>query len=157
MVLEIQNSVNPDDHGVAIRNLTKTRDGNVLIEIAKTDNGTKALQEAIATALGDNGKIKNLVPNLSVEIRDLDVGTSVANVEQALKRDRGPLNEVKVYVTKPNSRGQKAAVVQLNMEKAKCRIRETVDVEQCYKCHGYGHRQRDCKDTDRSKLCYRRC
>ena len=36
-----------------------------------------------------------------------------------------------------------------------CRIRESVDVERCYKCHGYGHRQQDCKGTDRSKLCYR--
>ena len=93
VVVEIQKNVNPDDHGVAIRNLTKTRDGNVLIEIAKTDNGTEAFQEAIATALGDSGKIKNLVPKLSVEIRDLDVGTSAteATKSQNSKRQRLPI------------------------------------------------------------------
>ena len=92
------------------------------------------------------------MPKLSVEIRDLDIGTSSTDVKQALERDLGPLNEVKVHVIKPNSRGQKAVVVQLSMEKAKlllqqnkikigwimnCRIRERVDVERCYKCQGY--------------------
>ena len=90
VVLEIRNSVNPDDHGVAIRNATKTRDRNVIIEIAKTDNGTEAFQEAIATALAHSGKTRNLVPKLSVEIRNLDVGTSVTDVEQALERDLAP-------------------------------------------------------------------
>ena len=92
--LGIQEKVNPDDHRVAVRNVTKTRDGNVLIEIGKTDNGTEAFQVAITSALGDSGTIRSLVPKLSVEIRNLDVGTCVTDVEQALKRDLSPLNEV---------------------------------------------------------------
>ena len=47
-MLRIQNNVNPDDHGVAIRKMTKTRDGNVLIEIRKTDDGLEAFRGAIA-------------------------------------------------------------------------------------------------------------
>ena len=33
VVLGTQEKVNPDNHGIAIRNMTQTRDGNVLIEI----------------------------------------------------------------------------------------------------------------------------
>ena len=42
VVLGIQEKVNTEDHGVAIRNVTKTRNGNVLIEMGKTDKGADA-------------------------------------------------------------------------------------------------------------------
>ena len=60
LVLGIQDKVNPDDHGVAIRNMTKMRDGNVLIKIGKTDDGLEAFRGAIALALGDSGFLRPL-------------------------------------------------------------------------------------------------
>ena len=55
-----------EDQGVTIRNITKTRDGNVLIKIGKNENKTESFQVAIASALDDSGIIGSLIPKLSV-------------------------------------------------------------------------------------------
>ena len=153
-----------------MKSIPKTRDGNILLDIQRAETGTTALKDAITAVIQGVGEIKTFTPKTSVEIRDLDCAMDASDVEAALRRDIQGLQDLKVHVTKTNSRGQKAAIVQLNTEKAKlllhqkkikigwiinCRIRERIDVERCYKCHGYGHRQRHCKGTDRSKLCYR--
>ena len=87
--------------------------------MGKANQGTDAFQDAVASALRDNGTIKSLVPKFTVKVRDLDVLTSEADVKAAPERELGPPNEVKVHVTKPNSRGQRTVIIQLKEEKAK--------------------------------------
>ena len=86
------------------------------MEIGKTDEGLETFRGAIASAQGDSGTVRSIVPKFLVDIRDLEVSTAVADVETALERELGPLDEAKVHVMKPNTRGHRAAVIQLKEE-----------------------------------------
>ena len=65
--------------------------------------------------MGDNGKVVERVPKVSLEIRDMDSDTTIQEVQEALKRDLKELaGEIKVFITKPNSRSQIMAIVEVN-------------------------------------------
>ena len=80
------------------------RDGNILIEMKKNCQGIDAFQYAIASSLEDNGTIKSFVPKLTVEVRDLEVITTEADVQVALERELETIDKVRIHVTKPISR-----------------------------------------------------
>ena len=168
----IRKAVKPEESGVEIRSIRQTRAGQVLLELKEGNSVTRtAFSDALREATGnDCTVVRELVPRVVLEIRDLDSCTSSEEVEEALKRDlqdyKGFLQSV---LTRPNARAQRMAIVTVETPAAEklmatarikigwvnCRIRRRATVTRCYKCLGFGHLSPDCKGPDRSKRCYR--
>ncbi|BES90724.1 ZnF_C2HC [Nesidiocoris tenuis] len=167
---ELRNTVNPGEMGADVRTIRKTRDGDVLIELGRQSANQKEFADKIKAVLGDRGTTRSLVPRVSLEVRDLDDVTTVEDVRAALERDLKPedTNEMEIFLTKPNVRGQQSAVVKMVEKTAlqllergririgwvNCRVRQRAEVDRCFRCLGYGHRAPSCKGPDRSRLCY---
>ena len=88
-------------------------------------------------------------------------------VRQAIAQ-AGVEGEIEIRLTDANNRGQRLAIASvketgalklLKTGKLKvgwiiCRVRRRIPLVRCFRCLGYGHHARDCKGTDRSKMCY---
>lgn len=167
---DIRGSITPEDTDTVVTSIRQTKTGCVLLELGRDTKDSSKFTEALKNVLGENGLVQNMVPKTSLEIRDLDAHTTGEEIEAALKRDLKELAEQpKIYVSKPNSRGQSFAVVELSekvanellkIERIKigwvnCRVRRRIQVERCFKCLGYGHRSRNCKGPDRTAACFK--
>ena len=165
----IRQKVNPDESETAVRTIRQTRSGAVLLEINSSNNQT-LFKKALNEALGQDGTIRSITPRITLEILDMDTVTTEQDVEEAINRElQVTIPNLKVGMTKPNSRGQKLGIVDIDAEKATellnkekirigwiyCRIRKRTLVTRCYRCLDFGHQARECKGPDRSKLCYR--
>ena len=167
----IRKNVDPSRSATDVRAIRQTRSGAVLVEINRSENET-LFKKSLSDTLGDDGKVKSLTSKVTLEILDIDVYTTKEDVEEAVKRD---INDsliqirVRVRLTKPNSRGLRLGILELESKNAmklldtsrikigwvNCRIRKRVVVTKCYKCLDYGHQSRNCPRPDRSKLCHR--
>uniref|UniRef100_A0A6M2DQ35 Putative myosin-2 heavy chain-like protein panstrongylus lignarius n=1 Tax=Xenopsylla cheopis TaxID=163159 RepID=A0A6M2DQ35_XENCH len=167
---DIKGKVKPEEIGIDVKSIRQTKEGGVLLEINKMSGGNSAFAEAIRTAVGDKGTIKQLTPMTTIEILDLDEVSTEAEIREALKRDYKEKIEIRrINLTKVTARGQRAAFCEIDetcaieaLEKArikvgwvKCRIRPVVRVMRCFKCLGFGHRFRSCKGPDRTGYCYK--
>lgn len=163
---EIRRKTNPEENDTEIRAVRRTRSGDVLLELGAGTKNKEGFCRALKGVLGESATIRSLEPMTTLEIRDLDSFTTDVEVQEAIKRDLKDLaGELKVAVTRANSREQKLAIVQMNERGAlellknsrikigwvNCRVRQRVLVTRCYACFGFGHRQADCKGPDRKK------
>lgn len=169
---DIRNKVKPEDNAADIRSIRKTRDGAVLLEFQKSTliENMEKFSKSLREVLGQDGDVKALIPRTTLEIRDMDGITTVADVEEAVRRDSGNIHgELKISVTKPNSWGQKLAIFETTDEDAQklleagrikigwlyCRVRARTIFPRCFRCLSYGHLARKCEGPDRSKLCFK--
>jgi hypothetical protein len=172
LLKEIRVKVKPEEHGADVRAIRQTRTGGVLLELGAKTKNRDNFSDALKNALGECGTVRNLEPKTTLEIRDLDSLTTVEEVREAILRDLGEnAGDVKVFLTRPNSRELKLAVVSLSERGANillkagrikvgwvsARIRRRVEVIKCFRCFGFGHLQTDCKGPDRrsQNLCLR--
>ena len=166
----LREKMKPEDTGTEIRAIRKTGKGDVLLELEGTAAISQEFRDAVSQAVGNPQAVAELTPRASVEIRDLDDLTTEEEVRSALEaRLEGKGGDIKVFVTKPNSRCQRMAIVEMSekgvdqiLETSKvrigfvsCRVRKRVQVLRCFKCLGYGHRAQDCKGTDRANMCFK--
>lgn len=167
----IRQKVNPENHGVTIKKVSKSRAGEVLLEIqGESVKSRGELTTALQAALDEAGTVRELVPKRCLEIRDLDAYTTPDEVKEAIRMQYPSYNgTMEARVTRPNNRGQVLAVVTLDelgalkmLETAKikvgwviCRIRPYKIVKRCFKCLGYGHESYTCNGTNRSKCCFK--
>ncbi|XP_033218178.1 uncharacterized protein LOC117173646 [Belonocnema kinseyi] len=167
---DIKAKMTPEESEAHIWSIHRTRNGDVLIELKMETKNAAAFGEALEKHLGEMGTMKNLVPKVTLKLRDLDCVTTKEDVEIALKRDLGDkLGDAKVSVTRPNRREQVLAIVEVGEKAASqlletarikvgwinSRVRNRISIDRCFRCLGYGHQSRDCKGPDRSGLCYR--
>uniref|UniRef100_T1HVK9 CCHC-type domain-containing protein n=1 Tax=Rhodnius prolixus TaxID=13249 RepID=T1HVK9_RHOPR len=167
---EIRGKVKPEDTETEVKCIRQTRTGDILVELGRNTKDKTAFEMAIVKALQEKATVSQLEPKDSVEIRDLDSLSSEEEVVDAIKAQLGEdVGDVKVHLTKPNNRGLKVAVVQLNVRGAselakggfikigwvRCRVRRRAVVKRCFKCLGFGHIAGVCKGPDRSSLCYK--
>lgn len=161
---EIKQTAKPEETETEIQAIRRSRNGDIILEFASGAKNKESFCETLKGIVGQNAKVVNLEPKATIEIRDLDSLTTTEEVEQAVKRNLKEYDrEVKVFFTKPNSREQKIAFVEMDETGARqvlqsnhikvgwinCRIRLAVVVTRCFKCFGYGHRQAECKAQDR--------
>lgn len=165
---EIRSKVRPQESETEVQSIRRTRTGDVLLELGPNSKNTDGFCGALKDALGDQARILNLRPRVSIEIRDLDGFTTEPEVAAALKRDIPEVEEVKIKIF-PCPRGQQVAIVEIREKWAaklistgkikigwvSCRVRERVNVTRCFRCCGFGHVAKECKGIDRSKLCYK--
>ncbi|XP_043499965.1 uncharacterized protein LOC122522757 [Polistes fuscatus] len=113
--------------------------------------------------------ITELVPRATLEIKDCDYCTSLADVEEALKRILSDYSgKAEVRLKNPNARQKRLALVKIEEDAAakllkagrllvgfvSCKVRRGAELRRCYRCLEYGHHSTSCKGNNRSKLCY---
>ncbi|XP_046679323.1 uncharacterized protein LOC124366766 [Homalodisca vitripennis] len=167
LLKDIRSKIKPEDSGAEVRAIRPTRTGGLLVELGSKTTDKDGFSSALKTAIGESGIVSVLEPRASIEIRDLDSLSTAEEVQEAVERELGAsAGVVKVFLTQPNRREQKLAVVSLSergvnqllrTSKIKigwvnCRIRRRVEVTRCFRCFGYGHLQTDCKGPDRKAL-----
>lgn len=170
MLGEIRKKADPAETGTEVKAIRRTGTGEVLVELGPNTKDKAAFAETIRGILGENAAVSSLNRQKTVEIRDLDELATPEEVTEAIKRDLKDLaGDLRVSVTKANSRALKMAIVTLDEAAANellqsqhikigwvnCRVRRRIDVQRCYKCLGYGHTRRECKGPERRDLCWR--
>jgi len=174
--------VNLAELGAQVTGMRKTRDGHLLVELAKGAGSVVAAQKltsAIATRLGDAvGGVSQLSQFTVVEIVDLDAVTTEGEVLSALRAaipgsedDQVAICErqaVQITGLWPTRSGQQIATARMTRASASivtrvpigwtmCRVRpRRPEPEKCFRCHGFGHRSDNCSGPDLSLSC-RRC
>lgn len=160
---EIKKAAKPEETHTDIKAIRRTRTGDILLEFGNGAKNKENFRETLIGIVGKNGKVVRLEAKATIEIRDLDSLTTTEEVTQAVKKTLKDERDIKVFLTKTNSREQKMAFVEMDETGARqvlksthikigwinCRIRRAIVVTRCFRCFGYGHRQADCKGKDR--------
>ncbi|XP_060845167.1 uncharacterized protein LOC132924736 [Rhopalosiphum padi] len=160
--------------------MRETRDGSLLLELAKgskSASAAKSIAAAISAKLGDSvGKVSQLGVQTEVEILDLDAVSTAGEVLEALRSAipdqddsaaqaaRESICDVRIW---PTRSGQQIATAKMSRHAASlitrmavgwtmCRVRaRTLPPERCYRCQGFGHNSRSCTETDRTGACWK--
>ena len=152
-----------------IKGVRKTKNGELLIKIAKEDTKTNDKIKEIfegrkAISLGG-------VRTKVLHVRDLDITIETGEIEEALK-DAGYISIPEKFIVKsvrPTKNENKIATLLvaeedanrlLKMGKVKigfeiCRIEERITLRRCYKCWQYDHQAKECTGEDRKDICQR--
>jgi len=161
--------------------MRETRDGSLLMELAKGAKSTaaaKTIAAAISEKLGDSvGKVSQLGVLVEVEILDLDAVSTAAEVLEALRAaipggddplamaERDSIGDMRIW---PTRTGQQIATAKLSRYAASiitkipvgwtlCRVRSRTPLppERCFRCHAFGHNSRSCSEPDKTGACWR--
>ena len=140
----------------------------MLLEPGNNTRNNEKFSKALVNAVGHAGAVENRTTKVTLGIRDMNRLSTAAEVKKAIKGQiQRPIGELKVTVTKPNSRAEIMAIAEMS-ETAEnellmtsrvkigcvnCRVRRSIILEQCFRCLGYGHQARDFKGMDRGKNC----
>lgn len=178
-----QNSeLNLAELGAQVTGMRRTRDGHLLVELAKGVGSVEAAQKlssAIATRLGEAvGAVSHLGQYAVVEIVDLDAVATEGEVLAALRAaipgaeddqaaiyDRQAVQVTGLWSTRSGqqiatarmTRASASAVTRIPVGWTMCRVRpRRPEPEKCFRCHGFGHRSSNCSGPDLSMNC-RRC
>ena len=165
---KIKDAVNPSITQTVFKTIRCTRGGEVLLELQSTQNKTQFSDEVRRASGSDATDVRDSIPKTTIEIRDIDACATVDEVRQVIAQG-GVGGEIEIQLTDANNRSQRLAIASvqetealklLKTDKLKvgwviCRVRRRILLVRCFRCLGYGHHARDCKGTDRSKMCYK--
>lgn len=168
VVRTIRQKVDPGQCQTEVKTIRKTKDGAVLLQLAKRTDGTE-FHKVLQTAIGQTGQVKDLTSRVTLEFLDLDCVTTAKDVADAINRETGKEVERRPHVFDTNSRGQRLAVCEFEATEATdllkkgrikigwviARVRPRVRVPRCYKCLGFGHIKTNCTGPDRRDCCWR--
>lgn len=167
----IRQNVRPEETEVAIRSISKTKTGAILLVMAKGGQHEKFC-EAIKVTLKEAATVEERKPKATIEIQDLDTLTTTEEVQLAVHdATKAAIADIGVHLTAPNYREQKRAFVTLPVMEANriletkrlkvgmtsCIVKYREETKRCYRCFGTGHKQYECKGPDRKgmDLCIR--
>jgi len=168
-LLNIKKNVMLEDSGAKVHRIRKTQGGSVLIELESIEDSGK-LQEAVQAVTGPESNVRDMIPMLKLEIRDLDGVTNEREIREAVAKEIGIergdlLPPVSIFKTKGTT-SQMAVVELLEVDAlrlakkgriqigwASNRVRLRANARRCFRCLGYGHNQYVCKGPDRRKAC----
>ncbi|XP_066261221.1 golgin subfamily A member 6-like protein 25 [Euwallacea similis] len=158
----------------AIREIRKTREGNLLITLEKNNRALEMIRKEVQK--GTSLKVKEsgeYTKKCAVHIRGLEVSVTKEEIQKAIinllgtgEEDEG---EIKIGEIRPNAYGTKAVTVSMQEKEAnklvtcgeiriglvKCVVEKHVMVERCYGCGLYDHKIEQCKVERKEKVCFR--
>lgn len=157
--------VNLDRIGVKIKNIRKTAQGDVLLEVM----GGKEKAQAFKGEMEKNGgsKVEFRQDTSTIYISDIEAGITEEDVKQVIRENtRKEIGDLRVSL-RENRFGNQNAIVTLDRESARdilrretlqigwmeCRVRARITLTRCYRCLGFGHQTAECKGQDRSENC----
>ncbi|XP_033222627.1 uncharacterized protein LOC117176484 [Belonocnema kinseyi] len=168
---DLKQKVKPEVLGVKIRGVRQTRNGEVLVELGPASENRATFSAAIIEAVGERGKVSELVPHVEVEVLDLYTTTDAAEFEEAGRShfNRSYVGDVKVSLTKRYFRGNLRVFVELTealtgrLSRAghlkvgwvSCRVEKKIERVHCYHRLHVGHIAAHCEGPDRTKACWR--
>lgn len=176
-----QTNIDVEGFGTRVTAMKKTRTGNLLVELEKTQNSTVALDKfrnELSSKLGENtGTVTKLSSMVTLEVLDIDAAATTTEVLQAVRNEvpgdaSDPIttaikSEIEITGLWSTKFGQQIATVKVphtianKISRAtigwiQCRVRvRAPEPLKCYRCHGYGHVNGDCKGPDLHEACCR--
>lgn len=163
----MKSTVDPKETGAEIKEIRKTKNGELLLTVRNGSSKAEALKKDIAEKIP--GVTASLLMKRKVlHIRDLDEITTEEEVRQAVaKAISVKCENVDVRALRPAYRGKKNATVILAVRDAdrlihngrvevgwtSCRVLERREEVKCFKCWSYGHTKAECSGVDRENLC----
>ena len=102
-LLELKRSVNLEESGTKVHRIRKPQNGSVLIELEAIED-RQQLEEAVKAVTGPESNVRDMIPTVKLEIRDLDGVTKEqeiqAAVAKALDFENGDLLQVRIFKAK---------------------------------------------------------
>ena len=159
------------DLGKNVRSIRRTRTGEMLLTLKRgvKDQGP-SYQKLAEEVVGNGVQVRSLGSTVTIQVKNLDEVTEVTELVAALKEQCQIEVSPMAITLRQGQFSTQVATVKLLAADAKkvaatgrvrvgwsvCPVSIPRPTTACFKCFGQGHLARDCKSTDRSKLC-RRC
>ena len=103
--------------------------------------------------MGSEYQVKGLTPRLTLEIGGMTCVTTEEQVKAAIREEVSDTGDLSTHVFDVIAGERRMAIVEMN-ETATMTL--LIVVPRCFRCQGFGHLKKDCKDEDRSAL-YGKC
>ena len=105
----LKSYVNPEDFGVTIGRIRKTRLKDLLVEVRYAAKDRVRLDSAFRDEVGETGSVRHLVPTVDVEILDMDLTAEAEEVAEAVRSclREEPSSEEKVSMHGKNNIAEK--------------------------------------------------
>lgn len=163
----IKQKVNPSEIGVDVKDIRKTRNGDLLLTVQNGSDKAEVLKREIKEKLPE-ATTSELIDKKVLHIKGLDEVVTIQEITDVISKELSVQPEsFKVTALRP-AYGDKQNVTVIiptinaekliQMEKIKigwtrCRIMEREVDKKCYRCWQYGHEKAQCKGPDRERLC----
>ena len=150
-----------------MRNTRLTNNGGVLIELEKRSEDKEAFQRIIQVNFGSEYQVKGLTPRLTLEIGEMTCVTTEEQVKASIREEVSDTGDLSTHVFDVIGGERRIAIVDMDETAAMTllrkgrikigyfsyRVRKRIVVPRCFRCQGFGHLKKDCKDEERSALC----
>ncbi|CAH1107715.1 unnamed protein product [Psylliodes chrysocephalus] len=163
----MRQTVDPANIGVNVRDIKKTRNGELLLTV---EEGSKKVEELKREIEEKNPQMTTsvLISKKVLHIRDLDEVTTEDEIRKAICEVTSakpesfeikalrPANRNKQNVTVIISEGdayQLLTAGKIKIGWPNCRVIEREREKKCYRCWGHGHVKAQCKGPDRERNC----
>lgn len=164
LIKSIRSKVDRSITGDSIAKMRKTTNGNLLIEINGGTDAAEAVKNEVARTLGPAAKVRQMMDEAPIEIRDLDEETTREEVLAAvsalseantarLVSLRIAYGETAVVVVPSVVARRICAVGRLRVGLVYARVRRAELPPRCLRCLAFGHLTRECNGADRSGKC----
>ncbi|XP_065079396.1 zonadhesin-like [Ochlerotatus camptorhynchus] len=154
--------------GSNVRSIRRTRTGEMLLVLKRgaKDQGP-TYQKLAKEVVGSGVQVKSLGSTITIQVKDLDEVTEATEIVTALREQcqvevpqsaitlrKGPFSTQVATIRLSAAEARKAvAAGRVRVGWSVCPVSIPRPVTACFRCFGQGHVARDCKNTDRSKLC----
>lgn len=169
LLKEVKEQVDMKQLGVEVKNVRKTRGGELMLTIRGGAEKTEPVRQAIESKLKDV-QVKNLKqPETMFQIYGIEATTTQMEVKEAIARTIGEDNDnVTVKAIRTTTYDEQVATVAVSRPVDKklktvksvkigwnlCRVREWIQLPRCHKCQSHGHLADSCKGPVRSSCCW---
>lgn len=161
LLREVKGGIDINKIGVKIRDVKKSRTGDLLLTVEGDNKMAKTLQGEIKNKLSDM-KVTRLGGGLINYILGIDATVTEKEVQREVGKSLGISSDLVVIRSlKLGKKAQKVATVELPRDKSymltrmgkigigwsMCSIKERVPVARCYNCLNFGHIASECKQA----------